>query len=182
MNVGRLKTDARLPMTPRALISANVVLGAWLAFLGSRQTPLYPTIAHPATELLPVELMVGVVVVAAVGRLLARSTIPAVLCMLVTMSGIASLAAQLGSPLANASGGVVGGDYCGDFCRTAIAFRFVTFFLWPFVGATLLVLLGRRDTGTEAAIDRSRWTRALAKWSLLLGLVSSAAWWRIVLP
>lgn len=80
---------------------------------------------------------------------------------------IEGLGVIVGAPLANASEGAVGGDYCGDLCRTAI------------MG---LVLLGRRDrpaVGGDA--ERASWTRAWAVATLVLGLLASAVWWRIIL-
>lgn len=170
-------------MTVKAHVAAISVLGVWLAFLTSRQTALYPTVAQPATELVPIWLVLGAVIVAVIGRLLARSTRVVVACMTVLVCGAALVAAQLGTPLANASGDVVGGDYCGDFCRTAIMGRFLWFFGWPLLTATGLVLLGRRDRlAVGGVVERIAWTRAWASATLLLGLVAAAVWWGIILP
>ena len=110
------------------LLVASSVLVVWLAYLTSRQTALYPTVAGPAAELVPMSLALGAIVVAIVGRLFTSSTSVAAVCMAVLVCSAALVAAQLGGPLANASGATVGGDYCGDFCRTAIMGRFVSFF------------------------------------------------------
>jgi hypothetical protein len=165
------------------LLIAGSALGIWLTFLTSRQTALYPTVAHPATELVPTSLTLLVVAVAVAGRRLASTTSVAVVCMAVLSCGAALAAAQLGAPLANASEGAVGGDYCGDFCRGAIMGRFISFAGWPLLTAIGLVLLGRRDPlivgdGTE----RAAWTRAWAIATLVLGLLASAIWWRVILP
>jgi hypothetical protein len=166
----------------KAQLGASSVLGVWLALLASRQTALYPTVQDPATELIPTMVTLGVIVVALVGRLLAPSTSVAVVCMAIISCGAALMAAQLGAPLANASGDVVGGDYCGDLCRTAILGRFLWFFGWPLLTATVLVLLGRSDGRAVGGLDRVIWTRAWASATLVLGLIGSAVWWRIILP
>lgn len=165
------------------LLVAGSVLGVWLAFLTSRQTALYPTVAQPATELVPITLALGAIVTAVVGRLFASSTTVAVVSMAFLSCGAALVAAQLGAPLANASGGEVGGDYCGDFCRTAIMGRFVSFFGWPPLTAIGLVLLGRRDRlAAGGGAERATWTRAWATATLVLGLLTSVVWWQIILP
>ena len=154
-----------------------------MALLTSRQTALFPTVARPAVELVPIWLALGAVVVGVVGRRFAPSTSVAVVCMAVLVCGAALTAAQLGAPLANASGDVVGGDYCGDQCRTAIMGRFLWFFGWPVLTATGLVLLGRRDRlATGGVVERTVWTRAWASSTLVLGLIASVVWWRIILP
>ena len=165
------------------LLVASSVLVVWLAYLTSRQTALYPTVAGPAAELVPIPLALGAIVVAIVGRLFTSPTSVAVVCMAVLACDAALVAAQLGAPLANASGGTVGGDYCGDFCRTAIMGRFISFFGWPILTSIGLVLLGRRDrraAGGGAA--RASWTRGWATATLVLGLLAAAVWWRIILP
>ena len=165
------------------LLVASSALVVWLALLTSRQTALYPTVAQPAAELVPISLALGAIVVAVVGHLVASSTRVAVVCMAVLSCGAALVAAQLGAPLANASAGEVGGDYCGDFCRTAIMGRFLSFFGWPLLSAIGLVLLGRRDRrAAGGGAERAIWTRAWATATLVLGLLASAVWWRIILP
>jgi hypothetical protein len=165
------------------LLVAGSMLAAWLAFLTSRQTALYPTVAQPAAELVPISLALGAIFVAVIGRVFASSTSMAFLCIVVLCCGAALVAAQLGAPLANASGGEVGGDYCGDFCRSAIVARFVSFFGWPLLTASGLVLLGRRDRRTAGGgAERADWTRAWATSTLVLGLLTSVIWWRIILP
>jgi hypothetical protein len=168
---------------PFRVLVASSVLVVWLAFLTSRQTALYPTVAQPAAELVPISLALGAVVAAGVGRLFASSTRVAVVCMAVLCCGAALLAAQLGAPLANASGGELGGDYCGDFCRTAIMGRFLSFFGWPILTTVGLVLLSRRDRrAAGGGAERATWTRAWAAATLVLGLLASVVWWRIILP
>lgn len=165
------------------LLVASSVLVVWLAFLTSRQTALYPTVAQPAAELAPIPLALVAIVAAVIGRLLASSTSVAVVCMAVLSCGAALVAAQLGAPLANASDGVIGGDYCGDVCRSAIMGRFISFFGWPLLTAFGLVLLGRRDRLVAGGgAERATWTRAWAIATLILGLLASAVWWRIILP
>ncbi len=165
------------------VLVASSILAIWLAFLTSRQTALYPTVSQPAVELVPTSLALGAIILAVVGRLVAPSTSVAVACMAVISCSAALLAAQLGTPLANASDGVIGGDYCGDFCRTAIMGRFVSFFGWPILTAIGLVLLDRRDrVDSENRAQRASWTGAWATSTLVLGLLFSAVWWRIILP
>jgi hypothetical protein len=165
------------------LLVAGSVLVVWLAFLSSRQTALYPTVAQPAVELVPIPLAFGAIIVAFVGRLLAWSTSVAVVWMAVLSCGAALVAAQLGAPLSNASDGVVGGDYCGDFCRSAIMGRFISFFGWPLLTASGLILLGRRDRLVAGGgAEHAAWTRAWAAATLVLGLLASAVWWRVILP
>lgn len=165
----------------RVLVASSVLV-VWLAFLTSRQTALYPTVAQPAAELVPTWLALGAIVATAVGRLFASSVSVAVVCMAVLSCGVALVAAQLGAPLANASGGQVGGDYCGDLCRTAIMGRFVSFFGWPVLTSIGLVLLGRRDRLEAGEAERAIWTRAWAIATPVFGLSASAIWWQIILP
>lgn len=168
---------------PFRLLVASSVLVVWLAYLTSRQTALYPTVAGPAAELVPMSLALGAIVVAIVGRLVTSSTSVAAVCMAVLVCSAALVAAQLGGPLANASGATVGGDYCGDFCRTAIMGRFVSFFGWPLLTAIGLVLLGRRDRrAAGGGAERASWTRAWATATLVFGLLAAVVWWRIILP
>ena len=173
-------------MSPRGLFrvaAASSIVAIGLAFLTSRQTALYPTVAQPAVELVPASLAFGAVALAVVGRLVAPSTSVAVVCMAALSWSAALLAAQLGAPLANASDGAIGGDYCGDFCRTAIMGRFVSFFGWPILTAISLVLLGRRDRlEPDDGGERASWTRAWATATLVLGFLFAAIWWRIILP
>jgi hypothetical protein len=165
------------------VVAAGAVLVVWLAYLASRQTALYPTIADPATEIAPGLVVLAAIAAAVVGRLLATSTLAIVATLAVMTGGIALLAAQLGSPLANASGGVTGGDYCGDQCRGAIAVRFVSFFGWPILTSIGLVLLGRQDraVGGDRG-SRAAWTRAWSLATLAIGLPAAAVWWQIILP
>jgi hypothetical protein len=80
------------------LLVASSVLVVWLALLTSRQTALYPTVAQPAAELVPISVTIGAIVAAAVGPLVASSTSVAVVCMAVLSYGAALVAAQLGAP------------------------------------------------------------------------------------
>jgi hypothetical protein len=167
----------------RRLLFAGSVLGAWLTLLTRRQTALYPTVAEPATELVPASIVLVVIGLAVVGRLLARSTSVVVVSMAFLVGGTALLAAQLGAPLANALEGQVGGDYCGDFCRTAIMARFGSFFAWPPLAAAGLIVLGRWDRHDLAErAERASWTRAWATVTLVFGLLASVVWWRTILP
>jgi hypothetical protein len=154
------------------------VLGPWLLLLTSRQVALYPPASAPATELLPGPVALALLAAVVVLRLLVTSTVTHVVLLATTVCCAALFAAQLGTPLANASG-----DYCGDLCRTAIAGRFATFFGWPIVVAGLVAAAGRRKDGsTIGSAELAAWTRPWAFATLVLGLLASVAWWRIVLP
>jgi hypothetical protein len=155
------------------------LLIGWLILITSRQVALFPPAPTPASELLPMSLMGGLVAVAAAIRV-ARPSLATHLALLAALTfGLALLAAQLGQPLANATA-----DYCGDLCRTAIIGRFVAFFGWPILASIALWAIARseRRTRGEAPAERASWTRSWAVVTLVTGLAGAIAWWRIILP
>jgi hypothetical protein len=127
----------------------------WLILITLRQVALFPPAPTPASEVLPMSLMGGLVAVAAGFRV------------------------QRGQPLANATA-----DYCGDLRRNAIVGRFVAFFGWPVLAAIALWAIARSEgsTASEAAAERASWTRSWAVVTLVTGLAAAIAWWRIILP
>lgn len=173
VDVGRIPTGAARWLLPA------LVMAAWLLFLTSRQVALFPS-TGPSPEPPPVAPIVfGATLLAVEVRRWRPTTVTHVVMLAVITGGIALLAAQLGTPLANATT-----DYCGDFCRSAIIGRAVTFFGWPIVTAGALWVLARVEARnkTTAGLERAAWTRAWAGTSLVLGLAASVAWWMIILP
>jgi hypothetical protein len=161
------------------VVVAALVLGPWLLFLTSLQVPLYPADGAPPPSPIPTLAVVVAVGASAVMRALVPTTRLHVLFLAVTTCGVATLAAHIGDPLANATA-----TYCGDLCRTAIMFRFVAFFGWSVVMAAGLALLARweRSGGRAGSGIRVAWSLAWASAVLVLGLPAAVAWWRIILP
>lgn len=155
------------------------LLGTWLLFLTTRQVALFPRLGPPLEPTPVVPIAIATTMLALVVRLWRPSTVTHVAMLALITGSIALWAAQLETPLANATT-----DYCGDFCRTAIIGRAATFFGWPIVTAGALWVLARLEARnkTTAGVERAEWTRAWAGTSLILGLAASVAWWTIILP
>lgn len=155
------------------------LITGWLILITSRQVALFPPAATPASELLPLSLIGGLIAVAA-GVRVERPSLATHLALLAALTfGLALLGAQLGQPLANATA-----DYCGDLCRSAIIFRFVAFFGWPILAAIAFWAIARSEgrSTSEAAAARASWTRSWAMVTLVTGIAAAIAWWRIILP
>lgn len=167
-------------MDRRRIFVASAVLGPWLLLITSRQTALYNGSGGglAGAELIATPITLAVMVVASALRFVRPSSTTHVACLAALIAGLALLAAQLGSPFANASA-----DYCGDFCRTAIMGRFVAFFGWPLVAGMCLTLASRWERGrpVPGAAERARWSRAWLYPTVVFGFLASVAWWRIVM-
>ena len=171
--------NASRSLRAKRWVVAALGVGPWLFFLASRQVALYPAFGPLGSQLLPTPIVLGLIVAAVAARALRPTTTIHVIFLAVLTCSIATLAASLGSPLANASG-----DYCGDFCRDAIMGRFLVFFGWPVVTAGMFAVLARAERGRPgaASIERAAWSRAWAGVTLTLGLIVSIVWWRTILP
>jgi hypothetical protein len=149
------------------------ILVPWLALLGSWQTALFPLAGQPPEPLVSWQVVVLVIAAVVAIRVVRPGLVTHVVALAATSMGIALLAAQIGSPLANATA-----DYCGDFCWTAIGLRFISFFGWPIALAAGLLVTARRTPDAELA----SWTRSWAIVTLVAGLAVAVAWWRTILP
>lgn len=160
-------------------IVPGVLIVGWLIVITSRQVALFPPAATPASELLSISLIGGLVAAAAAIRVARPSLATHVGLLLAMTFGLALLAAQLGQPLANATA-----DYCGDLCRTAIMGRFVAFFGWPVLAAIVLWAIARSESRApaEPAAERAAWTRSWAVMTLAAGIGFAVVWWQIILP
>jgi hypothetical protein len=151
-----------------------------LLLITTRQTELFDGAGggDPGPELLPVPIVLGAMATAVIARLLAPSSLAHNACLAIVVCGVATLAASLGVPFANATA-----DYCGDFCRTAIMGRFGAFFGWPAVTALALWLVSRSEGARESPGSAvwPGWTRAWILPTLILGLMAAVLWWWIVL-
>jgi hypothetical protein len=147
------------------------ILAPWLALIASWQTALFPP-SGSIPEPIPWQPIIVAIAAAVVVRVARPSLATHVLALAVFTMGVATLAAQVGQPLANAAR-----DYCGDFCRNAIAIRFITFFGWPVAVAAILFVSARTRDRELAA-----WTRSWAAVTLVAGLIAAVAWWRTILP
>ena len=164
----------------RALVAA-ATLGPWLLLITTRQTPLYSGAGGgpPGPELIGTPITLAVMAAALALRVFRPSMVTHIACLAVLIAGLALVAADLGSPFANATA-----DYCGDFCRSAIMFRFLAFFGWPLLGAACLAIAWRweRRRPEPGASQRALWSHAWIFPTLVLGAIASMAWWRIILP
>jgi hypothetical protein len=164
----------------RAVVAA-AILGPWLILITMRQTALYDGSGGgpPGRELVAAPITLAVMAAALVVRVLRPSVPVHVVCLAVLVCGLALLAAQLGSPFANATA-----EYCGDYCRTAILARFLSFAGWPLLGAAGLLAAWAWESRRPGpgAVERARWSHAWIYPTLILGLIGSATWWGIILP
>jgi hypothetical protein len=164
----------------RALVAA-AILGPWLFLITTRQTALYDGAGGgpPGPELIGTPITMVAMAAALALRVLRPSVLTHVVCLAVLIGGLALLAANLGSPFANATA-----DYCGDFCRDAIMYRFLAFFGWPLLGAACLAIAWRweRRRPELGASQRALWSHAWIYPTVVLGAIAPTAWWRIILP
>lgn len=163
----------------RSLLVA-VGLGGWLLLITLFQRPLQAGAGGglPGPELLPPTATLGAMALAVVIRVLRPSVATHLVCLAVVVGGIALLAANLGTPFANATA-----TYCGDFCRSEIILRMLGWIGWPpLVALGLWVATRLERRRSEAAAERAAWTRAWIWPVLIVGWAASIAWWRIVLP
>jgi hypothetical protein len=175
-----MRGAAVLAVVSRALFAA-VILGPWLFLITTRQTALYAGAGGgpPGPELIRTPITLVAMAAALALRVLRPSVATHLVCLAVMICGLALLAANLGSPFANATA-----DYCGDFCRDAIMTRFLAFFGWPLLGAACLAIAwGWEHRRPEpGASQRALWSHAWIYPTVVLGAIESTAWWRIILP
>jgi hypothetical protein len=147
-------------------------LGAWLLLIAQQLRPLYDGAGGgpPGPQLLPPVIALAAIGLATAVRLAKPSRGSHLVWLAVIVGGVSLLAADLGSPFANATE-----TYCGDFCRTAIMTRLAAYFAWPLVVAFGLFVIARYQVAHLAV-----WTRAWIVPVLAVGLVGSVIWWRIV--
>jgi hypothetical protein len=147
-------------------------LAAWLLLIALQLRPLYDGAGGgpPGPQLLPPVITLGAIGLATLVHLARPSVAMHLGWLAVTVGGVALLAADLGSPFANATE-----TYCGDFCRTAIMTRFAAYFCWPLVVALGLFLIARHQAAALAG-----WTRAWIVPVVGVGTGGSVIWWRIV--
>ena len=168
------------PARAKRSLGAVAILAPWLLLISSRQVQLYAGEGGgpPRPELLPMPVVLAAIAVALILPRIRPSVAIHVACLAVAVSGVALLAASLGTPFADATA-----EYCGDLCRTQIMFRTAAFVGWPALASAGLALQARADLRAPDALglERAEWSRAWVAPTLILGYLASATWWQLVL-